>query len=324
MIHYKQIFDDSDIFDCFSGAVSTLCAYDEFPYEPIFSQNCYFDYDRDPKSELVLIGGRMKSTVNILYVLENYLQVKVNKNHYSNDEAELFIQNQMKAKRPFIMLFDAFYAHWLPDYKKLHSSHTSIAEDFTVKSELICIDTFPVGRNLIFPMDDWKSADLEFVSLNFTSRPNQNTIYKMFSDGLQVLFKEKTSFDNIRDYSQLLYTDFDMDKENHFKDEEYWTNSKFFRDLLNIARARYGYSVFLSYMQAEFKNLNIDPFINEFVKLSKEWTIVVLILWKQCMKNRNEGINLFLRDAFLKLADREEALFTKLFDFMLNEKKKYL
>lgn len=323
MIHYKQIFDNSDIFDCFSGAVSTLCAYDDFPYEPIFSSNSYFDFDRDLKSESDLIGGRIKFDNNILSILKNYLKVEVINYNYPSDEAEPFIQAQIKAQRPFIILFDTFYAPWLPDYKKLHSLHSSIAQDYTVKSELICIDTFPAGRNLIFPMDDWKKANLEFICLNFTSRPNQNIIYKMFSDGLQNVFKEKTSFDNIRDYAQLLYTDFDIEKENHFKNEEYWSNSKFFRDLLYIAKARYGYSVFLSYMQVEFKQLNIASFIDEFIKLSMEWRSVVLILWKQCMKNRNEGINLFLRDAFLKLADRETVIFTKLFDFMMNEKEKY-
>ncbi|MGL5381783.1 BtrH N-terminal domain-containing protein [Clostridium sp.] len=312
MLDIKNIFNDSKIYNCYTGALATVCKYNNIDFRLMFQDSWNFRYDFD--NYIDVIGGNLNCNNNYWHNLQKYCNVTINSHKYINKEESIKIfNNYILENQPVIIHYDTFWCPWLPDYQTIHAYHTSVVYDIE-KENISCLDLIPYNKQANIPIDilgkgiySYEIIDKKDIIFNVSYEEFIKEQYNKATEN------EYEYFENMIRYGELIKSELDINKEKETNKIELMYKVKFLNDLRSIAVCKGSYLLSIEYiLENNYKN-NLNEFKKVMRSISNEWINLWTVSFKYFLSNKyNLNLKQYIGEKIIELILFERECIEKL------------
>ncbi len=314
VMNIKPVHDQNN--DCFEDQVITLLNHfnDDYRLMPIYSWNFAYSSKTDEGiGSLINSGSDINDTIRSLQEIYSY---KVNETTFEGcNEAIEFFEGCIKAETPLIIVDDAFYCPWDPNYQNYHDLHSCfvVGVDWNNR-QLICTDAYNSMHNINYSFDDFEKG---FKGLCYTFEKVGIGELLTTRNILEKLVEKLNSNDGRSSFEEMKLLAHDI--HNIQVDLEIGglsqvQHSEIYKNLYTIKRKRHQ---ILSLLKGLDDSVAED-LILQFEKVTSLWDKIINTITKALMKPTSKILSR-ISSSIYEVAEVEEDIFNKINVLLIKE-----
>lgn len=220
-------------------------------------------------------------------------------------------RNELNENRPVIIAMDCFYCPWDWGFQKYHNEgHIFLIIGLRDNHSFNCVDPFFMKKDLVLPMDCFKSGFIRYATINITNSEKKVDLKDLINTSIFNLFNNQQGniFLKIRNFADYINYSFDVQKE--LGDCKEFSNTTVWYEFELNFYGRIEYLIMLRYIsrRLESSGTYLIEISNHLSSVIERWQVAKGMLGKVFMLKESQEMRSRLATKIMEIAEEEEAI----------------